>query len=77
MRPIHEIADDITKHWQKPYFAAVPYISAMRWLFDLNSYYLMEPASHIIRGFLGASVYWRGADAKRIKLELKQMLDES
>jgi hypothetical protein len=28
-RPIHEIAYEISRDWQKPYFGAVPYLEAM------------------------------------------------
>ena len=37
-RPLHQIADEITKVWRKPYFGAVPYIEAMRHLDKISDF---------------------------------------
>ena len=76
-RPLHRIADDITRSWgARINFAAKPYVSAMRYLGSIEDTYgpASESASEIVNRFLGNAGTWRGADAKRIKAELREML---
>lgn len=73
-RPLHQIADEITKTWRKPYFGAVPYIEAMRHLNLITDRYYEDPADDVVIYFLSNARYWRGPDAARIKAELKAML---
>ena len=74
MRPIYEIAQEIKKTWNKPYFGAIPYIEAMLDLKDMTSTYGMDSARSIVLYFLSNSSKWRGVDARRIKEELKKHL---
>ena len=76
MRTLQEIALDIKEHWKKPYFGAVPYIDAMMDLNKMSEFYGADPADHIVRYFLGNAHTWRGPDARRIKAELNEMLDD-
>jgi len=39
MRTLREIAGEIRKYWENPYFGAVPYIRAMQTLDDINQPY--------------------------------------
>lgn len=73
-RPLHKIADEITRVWRKPYFGAVPYIDAMRHLATVEDKFYNEPGDDIVMYFLSNARYWRGEDAARIKAELKAML---
>ncbi len=72
-RPIYEIAADIKKNWPKPYFGAVPYIEAMTKLNTINDMYYADDARYIVTYFLGNAQTWRGADARRIKAEIKEL----
>lgn len=73
-RPLYIIAADIRGAWPKPYFGAVPYLNAMTYLHTITDNYGMDSADLIVRYFLGNASTWRGADARRIKAELKGML---
>lgn len=73
-RSLSAIARDITRHWPKPYFGAVPYLQAMQSLDGIRDSYGYDSADSIVRYFLSNASTWRGDDAKRIKAELKAML---
>jgi hypothetical protein len=73
-RPLYVIAGEIRATWPKPYFGAVPYISAMSSLTRMTDAYGMDSADSIVRYFLVNAKTWRGDDARRIKAELKAML---
>ena len=73
-RPIGTIARDISKHWPKVWFGAVPYLKAMRDIYSINDMYGADDARSIIRYFLSNAATWHGADARRIKAELNEML---
>ena len=74
MRPIYLIAREIKADWEKPYFGAVPYISAMHSIVDVNDTYGVESARGLILYFLSNASSWRGETAKRIKAELKALV---
>ena len=75
IRPLSTIAQDITAHWPKPYFGAVPYLRAMHSLSRLSDSYGLDSGASVVRYFLSNATSWRGEDAKRIKSELRAMLD--
>jgi len=72
-RPIHAIADEIIKDWTKPYFGAVPYLGAMRFLHTIEDSYGYDDARTVILYFMANATTWRGAKAREIKAELKAM----
>lgn len=74
-RPLRIIAHDISIAWQRPYFGAVPYINAMARLENIDDMYGCDTASSIVAYFLSNAATWRGETARRIKKELKVMLD--
>lgn len=74
MRPIYEIAADISRNWPKPFYGAKPYLDAMHSLVDLTSKYGYDNADGIIRYFLSNAATWKGPDAKRIKAELRAIV---
>lgn len=73
-RPLSEIAREINRVWPKPYFGAVPYIGAMASLGSIRDNYGLDSGQSIVAYFLGNAHTWRGADARRIKAELKEVL---
>ena len=73
-RPIYEIAAEIRKCWEKPYFGAKPYIDAMRELNSVYDLYGCDSASSILSYFLANAGTFRGEDARRIKKEINDML---
>lgn len=74
MRALSEIAADIRKHWPNIYFGAVPYVDAMRELDSIDDMYYADTAEDVVLRFLANAGMWRGADARRIKAELKEMV---
>jgi len=72
-RPIHAIADEIIKDWAKPYFGAVPYLGAMRFLHTVDDTYGYDDARTVILYFMSNATTWRGETARRVKAELKAM----
>jgi hypothetical protein len=75
-RTFQQIARDIKSVWLNVYFGAVPYLEAMLTLdtSDPNDMYMYDTAGDIVRYFLANAQTFRGADAKRLKTELKSML---
>lgn len=75
-RTFQQIARDIKSTWLNIYFGAVPYLEALLTLdtTDPNALYGIETAGDITRYFLANAQTFRGADAKRLKAELKSML---
>ncbi len=72
-RKLCEIANEIRRDWERPYFGAVPYINAMATLNTITDRYGAEDAQGIVVYFLSNARNWRGDTAKRIKAELKLM----
>lgn len=73
-RPLSEIAREIRKDWQKPYFGAVPYLDAMSTLDKISDNYYMDSGSSIVIYFLANAQTWKGEKAREIKKELNAML---
>jgi len=73
-RSISTIARDIQSDWAKPYFAAVPYLEAMRILDGIDDKFYYDSADFIVRYFLANAGQWRGPVAREIKAELKALL---
>ena len=76
IRTFAEIAQEIKQSWKNIYFGAKPYVDAMAKInsTDKNASYLFEDAESIVLYFLANATTWRGADARRIKAELKSMI---
>lgn len=70
-RALFEIAEDIRRTWKAPHYAAVPYLEAMGGLLSVGDVYGFDSAKSIVLYFLSNASTWRGADARRIKSELK------
>lgn len=72
-RSLARIAAEITQHWPKPYFGAVPYLDAMRTLHSIEDNYVYDSGRSIVLYFLANAGTWRGEHARRIKAELKAL----
>lgn len=72
-RPLHEIADEISRDWRNVEFSAKPYLEAMRYLNTMDDNYGADKAKWIVAYFLSNSAKWKGETAKRIKAELRAM----
>jgi len=78
VRPLHKIADEILKLWRADSdsrYHSMPYIRAMRYLATMDDKYGDQDAEEIVMYFLSNARGWRGEDAKRVKAELKSMLE--
>lgn len=73
-RPLYEIAAEIIGDWKKPYFGAVPYLDAMRYLDGIDGKFGDQDADEIVMYFLSNAAYWHGAVARRVKAELNEMV---
>ena len=75
-RTFQQIARDIKSTWLNIYFGAVPYLEALLTLntTDSNAMYCYDTAGDIVRYFLANAQTFRGADARRLKAELKSMI---
>lgn len=77
LRPISCIAYDISKEWgNKTNYAAKPYLSAMKGLNSISDSYGFDSARSIVLYFLGNASTFRGEEAKSLKAELKQHLNQ-
>ena len=78
-RPLHEIAAEIEKVWgaqgKGVNYAARPYLDAMKQLNKIGDNYFCDSGESVVLYFLANAQSFRGEDAKRIKAELKKMLD--
>jgi len=75
MRPLMEIGDEIQGCWKNVNFAAKPYLDAMRQLYTIDQDFYFDSGRSVVLYFLSNANGFRGPDARRIKAELKGMLD--
>jgi hypothetical protein len=75
-RPIHQIAAEVRKDWFPIYFAARPYLDAMRDLDSIKDSYGQDPAVQVVSYFLSNAASWKGETARRVKAELKALIKE-
>jgi hypothetical protein len=74
MRPLYAIAHDVRRYWPNVKYSAEPYLRAMAQMNSVADSYGYDSGKSVVRYFLGNAQNWRGADAKRIKDELKEMI---
>lgn len=76
-RTFQQIAKDIKSTWLNVYFGAVPYLEAMLELdtTDPNTMYYNDSAENIALYFLANASTFRGNDAKKLKEELKKLIN--
>ena len=73
MRSISTIAREIRADWHKPYFGAVPYLSAMQSLDSIEDNYYEDSGKSVVLYFLANAQTWKGEKARAIKAELKKI----
>jgi hypothetical protein len=73
-RSLSEIAGEIRGDWAKVNFGAVPYLDAMDQLSSIDDNFYMDSADSVVNYFLSNASGWRGETAKRVKSELKGMV---
>ena len=76
MRPLWQIAAEIEKEWANVHYTARPYLDAMCSLNTINDQYGADDGRSVVAYFLSNAATWRGEAARRIKKELKEILDE-
>ena len=74
MRNLSEIAREIRADWKKVYFGAEPYLEAMSCINSPEDPYYADNGKTIVLYFLSNASAWRGETAKRIKSELKSII---
>jgi hypothetical protein len=74
-RPLREIAREIARTWPRVNYAAAPYLRALHDLEGIDDAYGLDPAPEIVARFLCNAGTWRGEDARRIKAELRAILE--
>ena len=72
-RSLSTIAKEIRSTWKKVSPYAQPYLDAMAELNSIDDRYYLDSAQDVVLRFLSNASGWRGADARRIKAELKEM----
>lgn len=75
-RSIREIAQEISMNWRNVSPAARPYLNAMMQLDKMSDMYGMDDAAGIVGYFLSNCRGWKGETAKRVKKELKRMVNK-
>jgi hypothetical protein len=74
-RSIYTIAAEISADWKKVNFAAVPYLGAMLQLDKASDNFGCDSARSVCTYFLANAGSWRGETARRIKKELKAIIN--
>jgi hypothetical protein len=73
-RAISEIANEIQQDWKNVNYGAKPYLDAMKELTSVDDNFYEDSAESVIAYFLGNARSWKGETAKRIKLELNNLI---
>jgi len=74
-RQINHIAGEIEADWVKVNYAARPYLDAMFRLQSIDEDYGLDSARSVVAYFLSNAGGYRGETARKVKAELKAMLD--
>lgn len=75
-RPIQQIAADIAEDWADPGYAG-PYLQAMMRIRSIDDWYGADDGESIVMYFLTNAGKWKGAKAREIKKELRDLLRAS
>jgi hypothetical protein len=75
MRTIKEIAQEISKEWKNINPNASAYLMPMHRIIKISDKYGEDDGKTIVLYFLANATYWRGEAAKRIKAELKSLVN--
>lgn len=72
-KPIWQYAKIIAETWKNPYYAAVPYIRAMREIDQIGDMYYHDSAKSVVLYFLSNATGWKGDTARAVKKELREI----
>ena len=73
-RPVYKIAEEILNTWDRPNYAARPYLAAMLTINSHDENFGYDSAKNVILYFLSNATTFRGGKAKELKNELKQLI---
>jgi len=74
-RQLYTIAKEISQDWgDKVTYGAKPYLMAMHSLGSVEENYHYDDGSSIVRYFLSNATSWRGDVARRVKIELNNLI---
>lgn len=73
-RPIYVIANEIEADWSPIGVTARPYLVAMKELSSIEEDYYSDAGRSVVAYFLANAGGWKGPIARRVKLELREML---
>lgn len=77
-RPLYEYAQDIVSDYmdqgKSVYFAAAPYVNAMRYMDQVTDSYGAESGRTIVLTALSNLGSWRGPVARQVKAELRAIV---
>jgi hypothetical protein len=74
-RPIREIAADVRADWANVHGMAEPALAAMETLDSIHDSYYQDSGVEVVARFVDAARTWKGPTARRIKEELRAILD--
>ena len=73
---LDQLASVIRMDWVRMYFGAVPYLSAMESLDNIENKYGLDSGKSIVAYFLSNAQTWRGDTAREVKAELNRRLKD-
>ena len=73
-RSLRAIAEEIKADWHTIHPVAKPFVDALATLESIDDMFHRDRAIAVVARLRGACGTWRGATARRIKLELDEML---
>lgn len=74
-RPLYEIGAEIKRDWgRRMNGAAAPYVDGLCEVNGPTDRWALETGADAIQGFLNNAQTWRGEVARRVKAELKEIL---
>ncbi len=74
-RPLYEIANEIRENWANVSIYAAPYIDAFGTADQITEIYIIGDHHSSILGFMCNCGGWRGEVARKVKKELRSILD--
>jgi hypothetical protein len=74
-RSISDITVDILRDWKNVSPYAAPYLNAMAEIDKITDNYYSDSAQAVVAYFIANASSWKGEVARKIKAELKSLLD--
>jgi hypothetical protein len=74
VRPLYEICNEIRKDWRPMPNYAKAHFEAIECATDISEMYGLDSVKSEVCYFLSSASTWKGDVARRIKIELKQMV---